>query len=266
MAATRADAYSRALDRLYAAPLEAFMELRRSLAAELKGAGDAEGARKLAAASKPSGTAWALDQVAHHQPALVKAMLDARDAAEGVQAEGDAAAIREATREYRARMAEVLDAGREALAAAGFAATAQQSRRMGETLAAASVDGSEARRLFAAGWLTRDVEQEDPFAGLESGPVRPRKEAAPARDGAKTAEAAAAAAAREKAARAAAEKAARDRVDALEAEARDARQEARRAETAAVRARAEADRARGAVEDVEARLERARAELRAMRA
>jgi len=155
---------------------------------------------------------------------------------------------------------------RDVLVAAGFAVPVAQVRRMGETLAAASLEGSEARRLFAEGRLTRDLGQEDPFAGLEAGPVRPRREAAPARDEAKSAAAAAVAAAKEKAAHGAARNAARERVDALEAEVREARVEARRKEMAAARAQGEADRARRAVGEIEARLERARAELRAMRA
>ena len=185
MAARRADAVSGALDRLYAGPLGAFVALRRELVTELRTAGDAAGARLVGAAPKPTGTAWALDQVAHHRPELVRAMLGARGVAVSAQKRGEASALRAAIRESRARTAEVLHAAREALAAEGFAATPAQVRRMGETLAAASVEGSEARRLFAEGRLTRDLGQEDPFAGLEAGPVRPQKEAAPAPCGGK---------------------------------------------------------------------------------
>ena len=259
MAAKRGDALSGALDRLYAAPLEAFLELRGELAVSLRAAGDAGAAREVAAAPKPTRTAWALDQIAHHRPELVEAMLGARDAAVSVQKKGEAAAIRAAIAESRARTAEVLHAARDVLVAAGFAVPVAQVRRMGETLAAASLEGSEARRLFAEGRLTRDLGQEDPFAGLEAGPVRPRDEA-------KSAAAAAAAAAKEKAAHEAVRNAARERVDALEAEVREARVEARKKEMAAVRAQSEADRARRAVGEIEARLENARAELRAMRA
>ncbi|HEX3345270.1 MAG TPA: hypothetical protein VHS09_11890 [Polyangiaceae bacterium] len=270
MAAKRADARSEALDRLYAAPFDAFLPLRRELAASLRAAGDAASARAVTAAVKPTRTAWALDQIAHHRPELVAAMLGARDAAVAVQKKGDAGAMREAIRESRARTTEALHAARDVLASSGFAVPVAQLRRMGETLAAASVEGSEARRLFTEGRLTRDLGQEDPFAGLEAGPARPGKEAAPARDvGKATATAAAAAkekAAKEKAAHEAVTKAARERVEALEAEVREARVEARKKEMAAVRAQDEADRARRAVGEVEERLEGARGELRALRA
>ncbi len=266
MAVRRVDAVSEALARLYAAPFDAFLGLRRELVATLRAAGDAAATRVVGAAPKPTRTAWALDQIAHHRPELVEAMLGARDAAVSVQKKGDAATIREAIRESRARTAEVLQAAREVLASAGFAVPVAQVRRMGETLAAASLEGSEARRLFAEGRLTRDLGQEDPFAGLEAGPARPRREAPPARDEAKGAAAAKEKAAREKAAHEAAKKAAHERVEALEAELREARVEARKKEMAAVRAQDEADRARRAVGEVEARLEGERAELRAMRA
>jgi hypothetical protein len=280
MAATRADALSEALDRLYAGPFDAFLDRRKELVASLRASGNAAAAKEVAAASKPTRTAWALDRIAHHRPELVEAMLGARDAAVSVQKKGDAAAIREAIRESRARTAEVLQAAREVLAAAGFEAPVAQVRRMSETLAAASLEGSEARRLFAEGRLTRDLGQEDPFAGLEVGPARPRKEAAPAsEEKATAATSTAAAAAKEraakekaaheaatKAAHEAAAKAARERVEALEGELREARVEARKKEMAAVRAQDEADRARRAVGETEARLESARAELRAMRA
>jgi hypothetical protein len=266
MAVTRADAASESLDRLYAAPFEAFVSLRRELAASLKAEGQAEAARRAASATKPTRTAWALDQIAHHKPELVKAMLGARDAAAGVQKRGQATAIREAVREYRARLTAVLHAARSVLAAAGFPVTTPQVRRMGETLAAASIEGAEARRLLEGGRLTHDMGQEDPFAGVEASPVRRREDAAPVRGDGKAAAAAAAAAAREAAARETERKALRQRMQALEAEVREARVEARRKEMAAVRAQSEADRARRAVGETEARLERAREDLRAMRA
>jgi hypothetical protein len=224
----RAHALSEALGRLHAAPFESFLPLRRELAASLRAAGDAGAARTVAAAPKPTRTAWALNQVAHHRPELVKAMLGARDTAVSVQKKGEATAIREAIRESRARTTEVLHAARDVLVAAGFAVPVAQTRRMGETLAAASLEGSEARRLFAEGRLTRDLGQEDPFAGLEAGPVRPRREVASARDTAKSVTTAAVAAAKEKAAHDAARQALRERVDALEAEVREARVEARK--------------------------------------
>jgi hypothetical protein len=285
MAARRDEAVSDALDRLYSAPLDAFMALRRELVASLRAKGDpqaAQAAREVGAAPKPTRTAWALDQVAHRKPQLVRALLDARDAAAETQKRGEGDAIRAAVREYRTRTTEVTHAARDALIAAGFGVTASQLRRMSETLATASVEGSDARTRLAAGWLTEDVGQEDPFAGIEAGPARApkaRRDTAPVREDARVGAAAAArekaeaaarekaeAVAREKTKHEAARKAAQERVHALEAEVRDARAEARRRETAALRASDEADRARRALEEAESRLGNAREALRAMRA
>ena len=289
MAARRDDAVSDALDRLYAAPLDAFVPLRRELVASVRVKGDplaAKAAREVAAAPKPTRTAWALDQVAHRHPELVRAMLEARDAAAATQKRGEGDAIRTAVRDYRAHMTEVAHAARDALTAAGFGVTAAQLRRMSETLATASVEGSEARARLAAGRLTEDVGLEDPFAGIEAAPQRaPKSErdppvtlaapptaAATAREKAdavaaeKARAAAAQAVAREKAKHEAARKLAQERLDALEEEARAARAEARRRETAALRAQDEADRARRALEEVESRLGTAREALRAITA
>jgi hypothetical protein len=283
MAARRDDAVSEALDRLFAAPLDAFIALRRELGASLRVKGDPEAmraSREVATAPKPTRTAWALNQVARNQPELVRAMLEARDGAAARQKRGEGEAIRVAVREYRARMTEVTHAARDVLAAAGFGVTASQLRRMGETLATASVEGSDARAQLTAGRLTEDVGLDDPFAGVEAGPGRApmsHPEAASPPEGARATAAAtsakaqaaaesekARAAARAKAKHEAARKAAQERVEALEIEARDARAEARQRETAALRATHEADRARRALEEVESRLGAAREALRAM--
>jgi hypothetical protein len=267
----RADPLADALDRLYSAPFDAFLATRKELVTTLKQGGHGDAARAVAASPKPTRTAWALGQVARRRPELVQAMLDARDAAASVQKGADADELRGALRDHRARVTDVLHEARDVLAAAGFDASAGQVRRMGETLQAACAPGSEARARLVAGTLAHDVAVDDPFAGIEAGPARPRGEHAQPR--AKDAEKEPAAArdgdgARERLRKeqAAAAEAARRRVEALEEEAREARATARAAEAAASRAQADADRARRAVDDVESRLRRAREEQRASRA
>ncbi|HEY8038524.1 MAG TPA: hypothetical protein VIF15_01970 [Polyangiaceae bacterium] len=265
MPAKRADVLTDALDRLYAAPLERFVALRKELAGELRASGDVAAATEMAAAPKPTRTAWALGQVARQHPERLRAMLEARDAGAALQKHGDAEQLRASHRAYRARVAEVLAAAREVLAADGGEASADQLRRMGETLQAASAPGSDARALLVAGRLARDVGVEDPFAGMEPGPARPRREAAPAPPTDRTrAEAARAQRAHEQqqAKEAAAAEAARQRIMELEASLRDKRTAARRAELAALRAQAEAERARRAADEAEAHVKRAREALR----
>jgi hypothetical protein len=272
MPSSRADAIPDALDRLHAAPLEGFVALRKELAAERKAAGDLEGAKAIAAAQKPSRTAWALDQVALENPKVLRAMFEAREAAAKAQKAGGADEVRAAVKEYRARVADVLAAAREALAADGSEASADQVRRMSETLQVAAVEDSETRQLLMAGRLVKDADQEDPFAGMEAGPARarPAKEVPPAKHAARNDEDRARA--REDAKREAAraeskrrEDAAKEKVDALAGELREAQAEARKLETAAVRAQADADRARRAADAVEERLKKAREELRGLR-
>jgi hypothetical protein len=265
----RDDALSAALDRLYAAPLETFVATRGTLAAELRAQGNAQASRAVAAASKPTRTAWALNHVARTKPALVQTLLDARDAAARAQEHGEAEEVRAASREYRSRVADVVRGVRDALEEAGAQASPTQLRRIGETLQAATAKDSDARAQLVRGQLVRDLDIDDPFAGLVAGPARAARprEPAPTRspsreelDRKRVAERE-----RERAARQAARRAAAERVAQLEEAARLARTAARDAETAAARAQDDAQRARREADQTEARLQKAREELRAIR-
>ena len=134
MAEQRRDGAAGALVELYGVPLDAFLGRRKELAAQLRAAGDAAGAKAVAAAAKPTRTAWALGLVARRRPELVKALVDARDAAAEVQGGGQADALRATQKAYRDRVAEVLAAAKAILDEAGLEANAIQVRRMGETL------------------------------------------------------------------------------------------------------------------------------------
>lgn len=277
-----------ALDRLYGAPFDDFVPTRRELVASLRAAGDAAGARVVAAATKPSRTAWALNQVARRRPELLAAALDARATAAVVQTFGDA--LRASARAYRDCLAELVQAASDVLREDGGELTASQGRRISATVqAVAGSDDAGVRGALLAGRLAADVDVDDPFAGLEAGPVReggsgasPTREPPPGQGTKRSHDAESAlekARGRERLARErerlaregeqerqAAELAElesiRARVAALEDEARRARVAARDAEVAAGRAQAEAERLRRAVEAVEKRLSEARGELR----
>jgi hypothetical protein len=263
MKATARTPASDALDRLYAAPLDRFVVLRRELAAELRAAGDVAGALDVAAAKKPSRTAWALNQVARRHPESLQAVFDAHAAAAKAQSRGDAESIRETARAFRDLLADVVRSCAEVLAEHGARLNASQARQLSETVRAATVGGAEERAQLIAGRLAEDVDVEDPFAGLEATPSG--KKARPPPSAPKPADARAAAAREREEMREARERAlaeARRRIHALEDEARQARAVAREAETSAARAQTEADRARRAVDSIEERLARARRELR----
>jgi hypothetical protein len=270
MTAKKGDGVTEAIAELYDGPLETFVQRRRELERARKMAGDGEGARRIASAAKPTHTAWGLDQVARRHPELVATLLEAGDEAAKAQM-GGAEETRAAVREYRARVAEVLQEARSAMRAAGFEPNAAQLRRMALTVHAASTPQGEARALLVAGVLDRDVELEDPFAGLEviAGPAargegrESERARGRTRDREREREREQEHERQTERAREKARQAARDLVRALEEKARSTRMEARAAESAAKRAREQADRARQAAEEVDVQLRAAREELRA---
>jgi len=254
---------ARALVRLYGVPLDEFIRMRRDLVNELKAAGEAAIAKRVAEAKKPPLTAWALNQVARGHPALVRAFFGARGALEAAQSAGGGA-LRDAMAAYRKAITDVVSAAERALRDAGSAGTAAQLRTISETLQAIGADAGDARAELVEGRLADDVSVDDPFGALAEGaPVaaspapeqaRPRHAAAPAHGG-KLIDLAAA----REAARAAKER---------EREAREARvrreraiEDARRAlaarEEALEQARAMEDEARAALAAAQAELERA---------
>jgi len=248
-----------ALDRLYGGPHDEFLARRKELAAGLRAAGHAAAARELAAFPKPTLTAWALDEVVRRRPELLRAAIAGREAAALMHKAGEAEQLRDAVRDDRSRLGEVLDAAREILVAAGHEPNVDQVRRMAETLRAVVAEPSESRSLLLAGQLARDVEQDDPLAGLEAGPPRigpgRRSLPPPPKDDE-----------RQRARFVAELTAAEETVRELENALRCAHSEAREAEVAASRARDEADRKRRAADELAARLGNARDVLGARKA
>jgi hypothetical protein len=172
------DALTQALDDLYAAPFERFVPLRKELSARLRSAGDVSGGRQVAAASKPTRTAWALNQVARRHPEMVAAISLSRQSASAAQKGGDSSAVRDLARQYRDTIGGVVRAVRAILATDGVTLSATQARRVGETLQALASDEGELEKL-TTGRLTRDVEVEDPFAAIELGAARRDPKARP---------------------------------------------------------------------------------------
>jgi hypothetical protein len=238
--------------------------------------------------AKPSRTAWALNQVARREPALVQAALEALADAQAAQGSPDGVAMRATARAYRERVTAVTDAAAEFVREAGSELPPLQLRRIGATMQAVAAGGdADLREQLVKGRLAADVNLDDPFGGVTlkaqvEGVTRARAshpaavakhaasgKAAPDRAASDKAEAVARARAeaeaRERARRADQLEKARARVEAMEVEAKQARSAARDAEVAATRAQAEAERARRAVEPIEKRLEEARRSLRAMK-
>jgi hypothetical protein len=267
------EAAAKALDTLYRAPLEGFVTLRKELAAGLRHAGDLEGARVLAGASKPTRTAWALNQAARNKPDLVTAIVRSRERAAAAQKSADADVIRAAVREHRDAIDTMVAEVRAVLDKAGAPLNALQIRRVAETLRTLATDDLARQRLLA-GRLTEDVSQDDPFARMEvdsrrpdnpsSRPVRgppPRDRPAPIPRPSEDARRRAAEAARQQKSREREIEEARARVAALQSSVAAARTAFIAADRAATSARSEADKAKRALETLERDLARARAHV-----
>jgi hypothetical protein len=211
----------------------------------LRQAGDLEGARVLAGASKPTRTAWALNQASRRKPDLVIAIVRSRERAAAAQKSADAEAIRSAVREHRDAIDKMVAEVRAVLDKAGAPLHALQIRRVTETLRTLATDDLARERLLA-GRLTEDVSQDDPFARMEVDSRRPADNPSPrpVRGPQKSREI----------------EQARARVVALQSSVADARTAFIEADRAAASARSVADKAKRALETLERDLARAQQE------
>jgi hypothetical protein len=99
MSPDRTDSLDADIDRLYQLPLEKFTAERNALAADLRKAGDRDGAERVKALGKPTVTAWALNQVWWGEQPTFRGMLDAGEelrAAHESLAKGKRVDLREA--------------------------------------------------------------------------------------------------------------------------------------------------------------------------
>jgi hypothetical protein len=253
------DALDAALDELYATDPSEFVAVRKRLSTSLRNAGDKDGAKALLAARRPSTSAWALNQVARREPALIEGVLDASSALFAAQTRGSNKpdVLREAIRSHREAIEAAADA---ALGVLGARANDKFRSEIVSTLRAVSTDDETADQL-----RTGRVVREASASGFpDSGGLTlvPDLPAATRKTGAKTkapdkvpgkheARNKAEIAAREKREREEQKRAARAAKEA-------AREEAEAAE-------AEADRAQARVDELEDALESARRELQAAR-
>ena len=125
--------YTHALQALHRVPLARFVAERTRLAAQLRAAGDEEGANQLVRRRRPTTSAWTVNQL----------YWDARDAFDALLA--SAARIRSgdlgATRAYRETLGELRKRAATILGDAAPAATEPTLRRVTATLAAVAAAG-----------------------------------------------------------------------------------------------------------------------------
>ncbi len=147
------------LEDLYGLPLGDFTAARNALAKRLRGEGDPEAGKEVAAARKPTTAAWAVNQLLRQEPDRVRELLEIGEQLREAQASlvaggdrGDTLALSE--RERRLVEQLLADAGRilEQSGARPSEATLEEIR---DTLHAAAVD-EEAAAAVGSGRLTKE--------------------------------------------------------------------------------------------------------------
>jgi len=214
----------RELDELYDLPLDDWTRARNDLAARLKKAHQSEQAEQVKALRKPTAATWAVNQLARRSDKGVAKLLEAGEQLRKTQeralgGRASAADVSAAAKEERDAIRELVAAARSILEAAGNAATPATLDRITETLRTAAVDDA-GRELLARGRLDEELSGAG-FGSLAAVKLAPRP---------RTDE----------------RKAARERVNALRADARRLTKEAREAEAEADRLERDADEARAA--------------------
>jgi hypothetical protein len=135
---------------LYEVDPARFTDARNALVKRLRADGQRDEAARVAKLRRPPVTAWALNQVARHQPDLIRAVLDTGDrlrAAMTNAVAGDASDLRNAQSEQRRAVDAAVTAAADRLRDAGHPAVDTNKQRMGATLGAAVVDDAVASRL-----------------------------------------------------------------------------------------------------------------------
>jgi hypothetical protein len=136
------------VDRLFAVPLEDFVAERKQVAKELRTAGEREAAAEVAKLPKPTPPAWALNQLARDEPALIGAWLDAAEELRAVS-ESPGAGLRDAIAAHRDATRTLIGIVRERARPGGKPLSEPMLERVRELLQAATVDGSVADALRA---------------------------------------------------------------------------------------------------------------------
>lgn len=132
------------LDALYAAKLADFTPLRAKLAAEAKKRGDAEAAKLIAAARKPTTAAHAVNVLVLNDASVSQRLTDLGERLRAAHAGMDGARIRELTAEQRRLIDELV---RAAFKESGLNPTAALRDDVTTTLQAAIADPEVASRL-----------------------------------------------------------------------------------------------------------------------
>ena len=140
------------IDELYAAPLDGFTQARDALAAELKGAGDKDGAAAVKKLKKPSLAAWAVNQVVHENPDDIERLFSLRESIENAR---DARELRSASDDRKHLIATLVSRAETVLEEAGRGTAANTVQAITQTFHAGDTD--EDREALLRGRLTKEL-------------------------------------------------------------------------------------------------------------
>lgn len=178
------------LDRLFSLPLDQFVAERKRIAKTLAQAGQKEEARVLDKIARPTVSAWAVNQVARRDPALVRRLGELTERLRGAQgrtSDGGANDFAAMTAEHRQALGTLRDMIDGVLAEGGHEANPQLVRRAITNLRA-GVAAPDTRPSIERGRLVRDVEEADfttlfealpPASGMRDGHPPARRAAPP---------------------------------------------------------------------------------------
>lgn len=141
------------LDALYAAPRDRFVTERNALSEQLRRAGDAEAAARVAGLRKPTLVVWALNQLARSVPKQVEQLVGAH--AEILAAES-AGELRRASEARQKILGDLTARAVELLDEAGNSGAQARDKIQMTLLALGS--NPEAAELFSRGRLSQEVE------------------------------------------------------------------------------------------------------------
>ncbi len=173
----------KALDSLFRASPSDFVAVRKKLATDLKAAGDKSAADLVAAAHKPTSTAWAINQVVLRHPDALASFTDAVEAMRAAQRglleakAADAAGVKKtfaaARTELSKRSNELVQIAKNELEAEKLGWSVTVQRRIATTLSTLPLAAADDVERVLAGRLERDLTEasDDGFFAAALGPV-----------------------------------------------------------------------------------------------
>jgi hypothetical protein len=144
-----------ALAALFRVPPEQFTTVRNRLVAELRRAGQTAVAASVAKLPRPTPVVWAINQVAHRDPATVARLVEATDRLKQAQLGHGSVDVAASAKTYREAVEGFVERSLAQLTEAGRSTSAATRTRLNQTVMA-SVTDATLRESLQAGRLSRE--------------------------------------------------------------------------------------------------------------